>query len=111
MLAHGSRLLGVPRDIIERGGFSFADSIGEKDNPSYGPRAGSDALVTGITDAGRTAMTMAGIVTRLRAESTTTGAKITLDHEGNVYRRVFYLPEPFRVSTAPKRAGSGGSAS
>jgi acetyl-CoA acetyltransferase len=35
--------------------------FGERDNPSCGPRAGSDALVTGITDAGRTAMAMAGI--------------------------------------------------
>src|SRR5262249_14704288 len=29
--------------------------FGEYDNPSYGPRAGSDALVTGIRDAGRVA--------------------------------------------------------
>jgi acetyl-CoA acetyltransferase len=35
--------------------------FGEKDNPSYGPRAGSDALVTGLADAGRAAMAMAGI--------------------------------------------------
>jgi acetyl-CoA acetyltransferase len=35
--------------------------FGERDNPSYGPRAGSDALMTGVTDAGRTAMAMAGV--------------------------------------------------
>jgi acetyl-CoA acetyltransferase len=38
--------------------------FGERDNPSYGPRAGSDALVTGITDAGRMAMAMAGVAHR-----------------------------------------------
>lgn len=35
--------------------------FGERDNPSYGPRAGSNALVTGISDAGRVAMQMAGV--------------------------------------------------
>jgi acetyl-CoA acetyltransferase len=35
--------------------------FGERDNPSYGPRVASDALLTGITDAGRTAMAMAGV--------------------------------------------------
>ena len=35
--------------------------FGERDNPSYGPRAGSNALVTGIHDAGRVAMAMAGV--------------------------------------------------
>jgi acetyl-CoA acetyltransferase len=38
--------------------------FGERGNPSYGPRAGSDALVTGIADAGRTAMAMAGVAHR-----------------------------------------------
>jgi acetyl-CoA acetyltransferase len=35
--------------------------FGEKDNPSYGPRAASDALVTGIGDAGRIAMETANV--------------------------------------------------
>ena len=35
--------------------------FGERSNPSYGPRAGSDALVIGIADAGKVAMEMASI--------------------------------------------------
>jgi acetyl-CoA acetyltransferase len=35
--------------------------FGERSNPSYGPRAGSDALVMGISDAGKVAMEMAGV--------------------------------------------------
>jgi acetyl-CoA acetyltransferase len=35
--------------------------FGERSNPSYGPRAGSDALVMGIADAGKVAMEMAGV--------------------------------------------------
>src|SRR5262249_56773591 len=34
---------------------------GERSNPSYGARAGSDALVMGVKDAGRVAMEMAGV--------------------------------------------------
>jgi N-acetylmuramoyl-L-alanine amidase len=40
---------------------------------------------------------MAGIVTRVRAEPTATGARVTLDLDGQAYRKVFYLPEPYRV--------------
>jgi acetyl-CoA acetyltransferase len=35
--------------------------FGERSNPSYGPRAGSDALIMGVADAGRIAMDMAGV--------------------------------------------------
>ena len=35
--------------------------FGERSNPSYGPRASSDALVMGIKDAGKVAMDMAGV--------------------------------------------------
>ena len=35
--------------------------FGERSNPSYGARAGSDALVMGIKDAGKVAMEMAGV--------------------------------------------------
>src|SRR5437016_10095143 len=35
--------------------------FGERSNPSYGPRAGSDALVMGIADAGKVAMEMASV--------------------------------------------------
>ncbi len=39
-----------------------------------------------------------GIVTRVHVSTTTTGARITLDLDaGTVYRRVFNLPEPFRI--------------
>jgi N-acetylmuramoyl-L-alanine amidase len=40
---------------------------------------------------------MAGIVSRVHAEATTTGARVVLDLDGRAYRRVFYLPEPYRV--------------
>jgi N-acetylmuramoyl-L-alanine amidase len=40
---------------------------------------------------------LAGIVTRVHAEPTATGARVTLDLDGQAYRRVFYLPEPYRV--------------
>ncbi len=38
-----------------------------------------------------------GMVTRLRSYTTTTGSRIALDLDGRGYRRVFFLPEPFRV--------------
>lgn len=40
---------------------------------------------------------MTGIVTRVRAEPTATGARVVLDLDGQAYRKVFYLPEPYRV--------------
>jgi acetyl-CoA acetyltransferase len=39
----------------------WVKGFGERSNPSYGPRAGSDALTMGVKDAGRVAMTMAGV--------------------------------------------------
>jgi acetyl-CoA acetyltransferase len=39
----------------------FVRGFGERSNPSYGPRAGSDSLIMGVADAGRVAMEMAGI--------------------------------------------------
>jgi acetyl-CoA acetyltransferase len=39
----------------------YLKGFGERSNPSYGPRAGSDALVMGVRDAGRVAMEMAGV--------------------------------------------------
>jgi len=38
-----------------------------------------------------------GIVTRIGAEATSTGARVTLQLDGQAYRKVFYLPEPYRV--------------
>jgi N-acetylmuramoyl-L-alanine amidase len=40
---------------------------------------------------------LAGVVTRLRAEPTSTGSRVTLDLDGLAYKRVFYLPEPYRI--------------
>ena len=39
----------------------YIKGFGERSNPSYGPRAGSDALVMGVKDAGRVSMEMAGV--------------------------------------------------
>jgi N-acetylmuramoyl-L-alanine amidase len=50
-----------------------------------------------------------GIVTRMLAESTTTGSRVSLDLSGPAYRRVFHLLEPFRVvvDIAKHPPGSG----
>jgi len=40
---------------------------------------------------------LAGIVSRIVTESTTTGSRVALDLNGPAYRRVFHLLEPFRV--------------
>jgi acetyl-CoA acetyltransferase len=39
----------------------YLKGFGERSNPSYGARAGSDALVMGVKDAGKVAMEMAGV--------------------------------------------------
>jgi acetyl-CoA acetyltransferase len=39
----------------------YLRGFGERSNPSYGPRAGSDALIMGVADAGRVAMEMASV--------------------------------------------------
>jgi len=39
----------------------YLRGFGERSNPSYGPRAGSDALIIGVEDAGKVAMEMAGV--------------------------------------------------
>ena len=40
---------------------------------------------------------MGGVVSRVRSEATSSGARVVLDLDGHVFRRVFYLPEPYRV--------------
>lgn len=40
---------------------------------------------------------LSGIVTAVRAEATTTGSRVTLDLDGQAWRRIFYMQEPFRV--------------
>ncbi len=50
-----------------------------------------------------------GVVTDVRAESTTTGSRVTLDLDGQAYRKVFFLVEPYRVviDVARHPPGSG----
>jgi N-acetylmuramoyl-L-alanine amidase len=52
---------------------------------------------------------LTGIVSRILAESTSTGSRIALDLSGPGYRRVFHLLEPFRVviDIAKQPPGSG----
>ena len=38
-----------------------------------------------------------GVVTRVRAEATSTGSRVSLDLEGRAWRRVFYMHEPYRI--------------
>jgi N-acetylmuramoyl-L-alanine amidase len=40
---------------------------------------------------------LTGIVTALHTEPVAAGTRVTLDLDGQAYRRVFYLPEPYRV--------------
>ena len=40
---------------------------------------------------------LGGIVRRVTASPTAAGARVTLELEGHAFRRVFYLPEPYRV--------------
>jgi N-acetylmuramoyl-L-alanine amidase len=40
---------------------------------------------------------MPGVVTRVRAEATSTGARVSLDLDGRAWRRVFYMHEPYRI--------------
>ena len=41
--------------------------------------------------------TLTGLVTRISAEPTSTGTRIALDLDGQAYRKVFFLMEPYRV--------------
>jgi N-acetylmuramoyl-L-alanine amidase len=53
---------------------------------------------------------MTGVVSRVRAEATTTGARVVLDLDGRAFRRVFYLPEPYRVIVDVARHPPGATA-
>src|SRR5919107_2113602 len=55
ILSSPERATKLPKRAVYMKGF------GERSNPSYGPRAGSDALVMGVKDAGRVAMQMAEV--------------------------------------------------
>jgi N-acetylmuramoyl-L-alanine amidase len=54
---------------------------------------------------------MSGIVTRMRAEATTTGARVALELTGHAYRRVFHLLEPYRIVIDVARHPPGGPSS
>jgi N-acetylmuramoyl-L-alanine amidase len=60
---------------------------------------------------GKREIAVGGLVERVRIGKQKDGTRIVLDLGQNVYRRVFYLPEPFRlvidVSTEPPAATSG----
>jgi N-acetylmuramoyl-L-alanine amidase len=90
-------------------------------------RAGDEGGAPGTAGAARSARTfveldgvdvgtiardlpMAGIVSRVHTEATTTGARIVLDLDGRAYRRVFYLPEPYRVIIDVARHPPGATA-
>ncbi len=53
---------------------------------------------------------LAGVVSRVRTEATSSGARVVLDLDGRAYRRVFYLPEPYRVIVDIARHPPGTSA-
>lgn len=40
---------------------------------------------------------LSGVVTRVRAEATSTGSRVSLDLDGRAWRRVFYMHEPYRI--------------
>lgn len=42
-------------------------------------------------------MPLDGVVTRVRAEATSTGSRVMLDLDGRAWRRVFYMHEPYRI--------------
>jgi N-acetylmuramoyl-L-alanine amidase len=42
-------------------------------------------------------LAQSGIVRRVRAEATNTGSRVLLELEGHAWRRVFSMPDPFRV--------------
>jgi N-acetylmuramoyl-L-alanine amidase len=54
---------------------------------------------------------MKGIVTGLHVAKASTGARITLDLDGQAYRKVFHLPEPYRVVIDVARHPPGAVAS
>jgi N-acetylmuramoyl-L-alanine amidase len=48
-----------------------------------------------------------GIVTRVRAEATSTGSRVSLDLDGHAWRRVFYMQEPYRIVVDVARHAPG----
>ena len=69
------------------------------DQGASGGKSGRTFLELDGVDVGSAARdtALAGVVTRVRAEATTTGARVSLDLGGPAYRRIFHLLEPYRV--------------
>lgn len=74
-----------------------------RESPSRGPRLYID--IERARHKGKKAFDVGGLVERVRLGRQKDGMRVVLDLSENVYRRVFYLPEPFRlvidVSTEP----------
>lgn len=69
------------------------------DAPAVGPGAPRTFVDLDGVDVGPAPrdLALAGIVNHVRTEATSTGARVTLDLDGPAYRKVFYLPEPYRI--------------
>jgi N-acetylmuramoyl-L-alanine amidase len=64
--------------------------------PPVAPRTFVDLDGVDVGSAARD-LPVAGIVNHVRTEATSTGARVSLDLDGPAYRKVFYLPEPYRI--------------
>jgi N-acetylmuramoyl-L-alanine amidase len=71
--------------------------VGDEVTPSAPPRTFVDLDGVNLGQAARDAPTAAGIVTRIRAEATSTGSRVSLDLDGHAWRRVFHMLEPYRI--------------
>jgi N-acetylmuramoyl-L-alanine amidase len=78
-------------------------------SPGTAPRIVVD--LPNVTYAGERAFTVGGLVERLRIGTENARTRVVLDLASPAYRKVFYLPEPFRLvidvaKTAPQAAGN-----
>ncbi len=82
------------------------------DQAASGKRSGRTFLELDGVDVGGAVREshIGGLVTRVQAEATSTGARVSLDLAGPAYRRVFHLLEPYRVviDIARHPPGAGG---
>jgi N-acetylmuramoyl-L-alanine amidase len=77
--------------------FRVADDVSDVKGAARTPRTFLELDGVDVGTAPRD-MHTGGLVTRVRAEPTSTGARVTLDIAGTkAYRRVFHLLEPFRI--------------
>lgn len=78
--------------------------------PGAPPRVVVD--LPGVSYQGERTFTVGGLVERLRIGAESARTRVVVDLASPAYRRVFYLPEPFRLvidiaKTAPHSAGQG----